>query len=223
MIAAFLILRLRSVLGRHKDSGEPNQNNNRETFSADPSNKNNADPSNKNNNENVISIPKPEGAVDQESNQKDETILETGINKIQSATGDFDPPEFLKGAQAAFEIIVQAFAEGNTELLETLLNNDVYNNFLQAIRSREAEQQTLENNLIRIISAEIIEADKENNNANVTVKIVSEQVNVTRDHNGEIVDGDPDHVAMITDIWTFSRDIESKDPNWLLIATRSLD
>ena len=120
-------------------------------------------------------------------------------------------------------MIVQAFAEGNTELLETLLNNDVYNNFLQAIRSREAEKQTLENNLVRIVSTEIIEAEKASSFANVTVKIISEQVNVTRNENGDIVSGDADHVQKVTDIWTFSRDVGSKDPNWMLIATRSLD
>ena len=216
MIAAFLILRLRSVLGRHKDTGEPEQNSDGEVFSSNHSIRRSG--------ENVISLPKNEN--DEEESEKpvsETTLLEKGINEIKSATNDFDPSEFLKGAQSAFEMIVQAFAEGNTELLETLLNNDVYNNFLQAIRSREAEKQTLENNLVRIVSTEIIEAEKASSFANVTVKIISEQVNVTRNENGDIVSGDTDHVQKVTDIWTFSRDVGSQDPNWMLIATRSLD
>jgi predicted lipid-binding transport protein (Tim44 family) len=59
--------------------------------------------------------------------------------------------------------------------------------------------------------------------ANVTVKIISEQVNVTRDAEGEVVDGDADHISEVTDIWTFARDTKSNDPNWQLVATRSLD
>lgn len=129
----------------------------------------------------------------------------------------------MVGARTAFEMIVQAFAEGDTELLQNLLNDEVYNNFLQAIRAREAEGQTLENTLVRIRGAEAIEAYIEGRTAFITVKITSEQVNVTRDAEGEVVEGDPNHIAEVTDIWTFGRDIRARDPNWELVATRSLD
>ena len=81
----------------------------------------------------------------------------------------------------------------------------------------------LENTLIRIASAEPIEAYMDGASAHVTIKIVSEQINVTRDAKGEVVDGDPDHVSEITDIWTFARDTQTSDPNWELVATRSLE
>ena len=216
MIAAFLILRLRSVLGRHKDSGEPQKNNDRESLPADIS-KNNI-------NENVVSLqPVKSDKEDQEETVNAETALEIGVHEIQTATNDFDPTDFLNGANAAFEMIVQAFTNGDTELLETLLNNDVYNNFLQAIRGRESKNQILENSLVRIVSSEIIEANMMDNSANVTVKIVSEQVNVVRNEGNEVVSGDPDQITVVNDIWTFARDIGSQDPNWMLIATRSLD
>ena len=154
---------------------------------------------------------------------QDETPLDAGFTQIQIASPDFDRTEFLVGARTAFEMIIQAFAEGDRELLESLLSDEVYGNFLAAITSREGANETLENTLIRIVSGDPIEAYMDGSVANVTVKIVSEQINVTRDAEGEVVDGDPDHVSEITDIWTFARDTQSRDPNWALVATRSLD
>jgi predicted lipid-binding transport protein (Tim44 family) len=216
MIAAFLILRLRSVLGRHKDSGESQKNNERESFSEN-SPKNNA-------NENIISLSSAKPITENgEETASSATELEAGISKIQSVTNDFDPNEFLTGAQAAFEMIIQGFADGNTDILKTLLNDEVYNNFLVAIRSREAENQSLENTLIRIASCEIIEASLEDTFANITIKLVSEQINITVDQDGSVVAGDRDKTSTITDIWTFARDMGLEGPNWMLIATRSLD
>jgi predicted lipid-binding transport protein (Tim44 family) len=229
MIAAFLILRLRSVLGRHKDSGDPQQGNRPDPFAPD----NPGDPSNENG-DNVISLPDhgpkygpnqgPEDIDDEEKeDQIPETPLDAGINQIMKAAPDFEKTEFLVGARTAFEIIIQAFAEGDTDLLETMLNNEVYNNFLLAIRNREAENRTLENTLVRIVDGQMIEAYMADSVANVTVKIISEQVNVTRDAEGKVVEGAADHISEVTDIWTFARDTISNNPNWLLVATRSLD
>jgi len=218
MIAAFLILRLRSVLGRHKDSGEPQQRSQPDPFQPDQA---------KENGDNVISLP-DHGPIEEheekaEEEQKPETPLDIGLAQIKAASADFDRTEFLVGARTAFEMIIQAFAEGDTDLLNSLLSDEVYNNFLTAIRAREAENQTLENTLVRIVNGEMLEAYMEDSRANVTVKLVSEQVNVTRDAEGEVVDGDADHISEVTDIWTFARDTKLRDPNWLLVATRSLD
>jgi len=216
MIAAFLILRLRSVLGRHKDSGDSPKNNERDNFSTDLHTGTLK--------ENVVSLPKApaeKNDVDQET--QTENVVERGIKQIQAATNDFVSEEFLTGAKSAFEMIIKAFADGNVDVLDPLLDREVYNNFLQAIRRRESENQTLENNLVRIVDCEIIEASMADNFANVTVKFVSEQINVTRDSKGDVVSGDPDYISVVTDIWTLSRDTGSQDPNWKLIATRSLD
>jgi len=216
MIAAFLILRLRSVLGRHRDHGRAEDGVGDQTLPRQE--------------DNIIQLPdqgEPAAPVAGDTFEPDpvreETPLDAGFTQIQIASPDFDRTEFLVGARTAFEMIIQAFAEGDRELLESLLSDEVYGNFLAAITSRENANESLENTLIRIVSAEPIEAYMDGSSANVTVKIVSEQINVTRDAEGEVVDGDPDHVSEITDIWTFARDTQNCDPNWALVATRSLD
>ena len=109
------------------------------------------------------------------------------------------------------------------ETLKPLLNPDVFANFSQAIRDREQAGETLEDTLVGITSAEIVEAFADDRTENITVKFVSEQINATRDENGDVVDGNPNAVMDATDFWTFSRDSKSKDPNWTLVATNSLE
>ncbi len=214
MIAAFLILRLRSVLGRRQDNGGPPS----DPFSRGPQSEPQED--------NVVQLPDQSEPLDidaEPAKREPATPLEAGFTQIRIADPAFDHEEFLVGARTAFEFIIQAFAEGDTETLESLLNDEVYRNFLSAIRSREAANETLENTLVRIRAADAIEAYMDGAVAFVTMKIVSEQVNVTRDAAGEVTDGDPGHITEITDIWTFGRDTNSRDPNWELVATRSLE
>ena len=137
------------------------------------------------------------------------------------ADSSFDESGFLNGARAAFEMVINAFAQGDTKVLRPLLSNDVYDDFAGAIKGREEAKETLETTLVGIDEAEIIEAELQGKTAFVTIKFVSEQVNVTRDAQGKVVDGDESHVASITDIWTFARNTRSRDPNWTLVATRS--
>lgn len=144
-----------------------------------------------------------------------------GIRAITQADSSFDEKSFVGGASAAFEMIIGAFAQGDTDALRPLLANDVYNDFAGAIENREKHNQSLETTLIGIENAEIIEAEMQGRTAFVTIKFVSDQVNVTRDESGETVEGDPNHVTKITDIWTFARNTGSRDPNWALVATRS--
>lgn len=150
-----------------------------------------------------------------------DTPLGAALTQIKLADRGFDKDQFLGGARAAFEMIIGAFAAGDTKTLRPLLANDVYDDFSGAIKEREDKKESLETTLIGITSAEIIEAELRQKTAFVTVKFVSEQVNVTRDAEGRIVDGDPNHVAKVTDIWTFARNTRSRDPNWALVATRS--
>jgi predicted lipid-binding transport protein (Tim44 family) len=144
-----------------------------------------------------------------------------GIARIGSADRSFDENGFLAGARAAFEIVVNAFAKGDTAALQPLLSESVYASFSEAIRVRLAAHETFENNLLSIKSVEIAEANLEGDVATVTVRIVSEQTSVTRAADGSVVDGNPDHVEEKTDLWTFSRSVRSRDPNWTLVATHS--
>jgi len=105
--------------------------------------------------------------------------------------------------------------------LRPLLSDDVYERFAEAIRHRLEAKETLETHLVAIKAAEIDEAEINGRTAFITVKFVSDQINVTRAADGKILDGEPDHVAEKTDFWTFARNTRSQDPNWLLVATRS--
>ena len=225
MIAAFLVLRLRSVLGRHKDDGRPpSRPTDRmgDRVQGDPL----AQPSNAGD-DTVIQLPdrmrrpRAEAPFDDQPAAGPAGPLDTAIAQMQAQDPRFDLKEFLTGARAAFEMIVQGFAEGDRKSLKQLLSAEVFENFDQAMRDREARNETLENTLIRIVSVDAAEAEVEQGIASITVKIVSEQVNVTKDAAGEVVGGNANHIAEVIDIWTFSRDLRSRDPNWKLVATRS--
>ena len=144
-----------------------------------------------------------------------------GIADMRAHDPRFDLKEFVAGARAAFEMIVQGFAEGDRKTLKELLSSEVYDYFDGAMRDRESRNEILENTLIRIVSVDATEAEVEHGIASITVKIVSEQVNVTKNAAGETVSGNANHIAEVSDIWTFSRDLRSRDPNWKLVATRS--
>lgn len=209
MLAAFLIYRLGSVLG--KRTGHEQQRPDIFGTGAGPE-----DPRD----DNVISLPERSVEPDMVSVEAD-SPLAAGITQIKLADRTFNENEFVAGARAAFEMIVDSFATGDTEMLRNLLSDEVYQNFAAAIQERESKNWTHETTVVGVDAAEIIEAEMSGRNALVTVKYISEQVNVTRDENGEVTDGDANAVIRITDIWTFARDTTSADPNWALIATRS--
>ena len=219
LIAAFLILRLRSVLGRR----DGHEGGHRDPFALRRQERRPVD-------DKVVRLPDrtddvPEGYVtaSAEPAGRPETPLDAGFTQIKVADGRFDPQEFMSGARIAFEMILSAFAAGDAATLKTLLNDDVYGNFAQSIREREEAGESMENTLVGVGTTEPVEAYMEGSVAHVTVKFVSEQINVVRDADGEVVDGDPNAVTEVTDFWTFSRDTRAKDPNWILVATRSLD
>jgi predicted lipid-binding transport protein (Tim44 family) len=145
--------------------------------------------------------------------------LRAGIDDIRRADPTFDAAGFVEGAKGAFEMIVLAFAQGDTTTLKPLLAPDVFQGFEGAIKERLAAKHTLETTLVGIRTAEIVDAKLDGRTAMVTVKFVSEQVNVTRDADGTVVDGEAAKVLRLTDQWTFSRDTRSRDPNWALVRT----
>ena len=145
----------------------------------------------------------------------------TGIAALKAADPSFDEESFLRGARGAFEIIVRAFAAGDATALEPLLNKDVYGAFVEAIRARQAAKETQQTKLVAVKSVSIVEAAVEGATGLVTVKLVSDQINATRDASGQVVEGDPDKTIEKTDFWTFSRQLRARDPNWILVATHS--
>ena len=211
MVAAFLILRLRSVLGRRTGN---------ERRRLDPISARTAAEEAR---EKVVALPERARPAprDEAAPASASTEASAGIAQIQSVDPSFDPDQFATGARTAFEMIVEAFAKGDSTSLRPLLSDDVFAQFDGAIRTREEARQTLTTTLVGIRSAEIAEAALDGRTALVTVKFVSEQINVTRDSEGRVVDGDPSAVATVTDLWTFARSTRSRDPNWVLVATRS--
>jgi len=214
MIAAFLILRLRSVLGR-RDGQEGRYD---DQFKRKADKEQDADKT-------VVHLPDHRDT----GNEQDSADADRPPSKVE-LSGDiidvdpnFEPDEFITGARIAFELVLGAYASSDTATLESLVNSEVYNNFVKVIHDREQAGETLEDTLIGINVAEIVEAYMEGQTANITVKFVSEQINVTRNENGDIINGNSNLVTDVTDFWTFARDTQSSDPNWLLIATRSLD
>ena len=213
MVAAFLVLRLRSVLGRRTGNEDRQSDTSlQQQREAD-------------NEANVIELAdrtdQTDDGEDMAGDAKPDDVLVIGISEIGLADPKFDADEFQGGAHAAFEMIVHAFATADSGTLRSLLSEEVAVNFQHAIEERLEAGETLETTVISIKSAEMIEAEMRGRHAAVTIKFVSEQVNVTRDTEGRIIEGDPNQVAEITDIWTFSRNTRARDPNWKLIETRS--
>ncbi len=224
MIAAFLILRLRGVLGRR----DGHEGGHHDPFrSADePEPKESAG-----DNDKVVSLPnrnagngegREAGPEPGQTPDADDPLAK-GLAAIWKADRSFDDVEFLAGSRVAFEMILGAYVAGDTETLESLLSPEVYGNFAKAIHDREEAGHSLEETLVGIRSAELVEAFMEGKVAHITVKFVSEQVNAVLDSEGGVVEGNPNLVINVTDFWTFARDTASRDPNWFLVATRSLD
>ncbi len=227
MIAAFLVLRLRGVLGR-RDGHEGNYRDSFKNRDKEPQDNNvvpfsdQGEPASE---EDTLDIDDPDAdAPDADAPDADaDDPLSEGLEQIMQTDPAFQPEEFISGAKVAFELIIDAFAAGDTGALKPMLNAEVFANFSQAIRDREQAGETLEDTLVGVKSAEIVEAYVEDQASNATVKFVSEQINATRDEDGNVVDGNPNAVIDVTDFWTFARDIKSRDPNWTLVATSSLD
>jgi predicted lipid-binding transport protein (Tim44 family) len=207
MVAGFLVLRLRSVLGRRTGNERRRELFVRRTRPASEKGPTLIDPG-------------PNATAAAAAAPPADAVAE-GLNQIHRADPGFDPSQFLEGARVAFEMIVTAFANADKAGLRPLLIDEVFQQFVTAIDERTAAKETLETRVLRLESSDIVEAEMLGRKAQVTVKLTSQQINVTRAMDGSIVDGDPEHPTEKTDFWTFARDTGSADPNWVLVATSS--
>jgi predicted lipid-binding transport protein (Tim44 family) len=142
-----------------------------------------------------------------------------GLDDISAADRGFDVRQFIAGARAAYEMIVTAYAVGDRRSLKGLLERDVYDGFDAVIHERETRGETVETRFVSIDSSEIINAQLRGKMAQLTLRFVSQLVSATRNRNGNVIDGSADAVTSVTDIWTFAREVTSRDPNWKLVAT----
>ncbi len=221
-LAVFIFLRLRSVLGQRTGSERPPYDRPARNVVQGAQ-------------DNVV--PMPGSAIDQAPLAPTAEVtpptdrwkgiaepgspLAHGLDAIVAQDSSFDPRHFLSGARSAYEMIVLAFANGDRRALKDLLSSEVYDSFETVIRDRERHEQKTETRFVSIDKAELVSAEARDRAAQLTVRFVSQMISVTRDKAGTTVDGNPDKVADITDVWTFARDTTSRDPNWKLVGTGS--
>jgi predicted lipid-binding transport protein (Tim44 family) len=144
---------------------------------------------------------------------------ETGIRKILNADRSFDVGKFLGGAQAAYRMVLEAFWAGDRDTLRDLCDDDVYAAFDGAITAREAAGETLDNRLVAIEEATIVGASLNGSIADVVVRFDADISAVTRDAESQVIAGSLSDGVQTHDIWTFTRDLASNDPNWVLDET----
>jgi predicted lipid-binding transport protein (Tim44 family) len=217
-LAVFIFLRLRSVLGQRTGRERP-------PYSARDAVRGS--------NDNVVALPgrggepspPPVAPVDPAERWKGiaepGSAVAAGLSAIAQSDSSFDAQHFVAGARQAYEMIVTAYAEGDRRTLRNLLSRDVFDGFDQAIKDRETRGETAETRFVTIDRSDITAAEGRGATAHVTVRFVSQLVSVTRDRNGNAIDGSPEKVTDVTDVWTFARDLSSRDPNWKLIATEA--
>ncbi|THK38719.1 Tim44/TimA family putative adaptor protein [Ensifer sp. MPMI2T] len=221
LIAAVVIfLQLRSVLGRRTGNERP-------PFDPYSPREMSKGPDSADNGK-VVQLPRRESAVEEESRYaaidavaKAGTPLNGQLRALSDADRSFNPEDFVNGAKMAYEMIVMAFADGDRKTLKGLLSREVYEGFDAAISEREAKGEVVKSTFVGIEKADITHAEIKDNEENITVRIISQLISATYDKQGKLIDGDADSVAEVNDLWTFSRDIRSRDPNWKLIATES--
>jgi predicted lipid-binding transport protein (Tim44 family) len=226
IVAALIFLNLRSVLGKRTGSEKPpfdpysrdRRQMDGQTQSADDGK--------------VITLPRrdPSQQAPVETSNRYQVIddfvpagtdLNDKLRRIYDVDPTFEPRQFVDGAKVAYEMIVQGFAEGDRKSLKTLLSNEVYQGFDQAITQREKAGQKVKSTFVGIEKAEISDARLDGSEVTVVMRIVSQLISATYDAEGEVVDGNADSVAEVVDSWSFARDTRSRDPNWKLVQTQS--
>ena len=148
--------------------------------------------------------------------------VRNGLQAVRRADRRFDPHRFIEGARAAYGMILEAFWSGDRDTLKQFLADSIEAQFLGALDARERDGVTLDNRLLDIEEAKIVEAAMESTVARITVEFVAELVAVTRDAAGEIIEGNASDSVTSRDRWTFARDSKSADPDWQVVATRPI-
>ncbi len=214
LVAAFLIIRLRNVLGRRTG----NEKKSKDIFiyqdtTLDAEKKKIID-------ENQSKKDKIHGKLsinNKENNLKNSTTLE----KIYYFDRNFSPKKFLFGAKTAFQMIIESYAKGNISKIKYLLGANVFSIFSREIKSRARKKHVLEHTLISIKSAGIEKINVKSSIADIVVKFVSEQVNLLKNQKGKILKGNDEYVENHINYWTFSKNLKSNNPNWKLIVTKA--
>lgn len=213
MIAGFIALRLRSVLGRRTGHERP------------PSEQVQARYGGAENKGAVPPLDAGEGAspADYRLILKPGSAAADGIDAISRADPHFNLSTFAQGARGAYEMILEGFWQGDREAFRGFVSDDIFRQFEDVIAAREAAGETLKNSLERVRSMEIVDAKAANGMATISVRFTSDVVLMTVDSEGRVLSGNPVDKVDVKDVWTFERPLASADPNWTLVATHSED
>lgn len=208
MIAAFLGLRLYSVLGRraeHEEEPVPTRIDAGPAKTASPL------------------APQPAARTTAAAPLVEGELLvpaiERGVREIAAVDRRFDITAFVEGARGAYAMILEAFWQGDRETLRQLCDDDVYAEFAAAIDAREAAGETLDNRLIRIEDVRLDSARLDGRTARVAVRFVADIAAVTRNRDGVVVAGSMNDAIETRDVWTFKREVDAAGPDWLLDET----
>lgn len=217
MVAAFLGLRLYSVLGKrtgHEQEHTPRNVEN--SLDKRPQDRTALDESRDSPIPDIVpasSAPAPQPTMIYDA------AAESGMRAIMGADRNFDAGRFVEGAKAAYGMVLEAFWTGDREQLKELCDDDVYESFVSAIDAREKNGEILENRLVRIEEARISNADYDRRMARITVRFDADIAAVIKDKDGKLIGGSLTDAVDTHDVWTFMRDLSSADPNWILDET----
>lgn len=225
VLAAVVLFQLRSVLGRRTGNErppfDPFSRRNEKAEAAKPQG-------------NVVTLPSrrtdatvgepaaadPYAAIDKVVAPSE--AANADLRRVKDADPSFEPRVFLDGAKLAYEMIVTAFAEGDRKTLKGLLSQEAYAGFETAIVDRESRSEKMQSSFIGIDEAKILSAHVRDRDVLVTVRIVSQMISAVLSSSGAVIDGDLDTVVEVKDVWTFARDVRSRDPNWKLVETEAV-
>lgn len=208
LIAGFIVLRLRGTLGKRTGfDGTPG---------AEPSKRTPEDAQ-----ETILRLPRPQPPAPtmEEMLEQVSPAARAGIERIIAHEEDFSVPEFLAGAKAAFEMVIEAFNKEESAALGPLLSPEVKQAFDEAFATRKREGRYPETTLVAIAGQKITEATLIGSQARISVLFTTEQINLVRDVDGKLLEGDPSQVDNVPVEWTFERTLSSRNPNWTITAT----
>jgi len=220
MVAAFIFLRLRNVLGRRMGHEQPP----REDMQDLPRKRYNkpVDAPVDENDDNIVPMNDDIDIKPLRPQPNPDTPLAATLRQIHEIDNSFNADAFPSQAEMAYESIVLAFANGDRRTLEDLLSEEVYKNFVDAIDSRNLAGEVMTTDILDIVSSEITAAELNGKDAEVTIRFEAEMISMTKNEEGVVTSGDP-HPHRVRELWTFARKLKSRNPNWLLITTKSAD
>lgn len=209
-VAGIILFRLYTVLGRRTGNERPPQKGYRLNRSPAQAG-----------HDNVVAL--PDRTARAEALDKPSDPVARGLLDIKLGDRSFETEHFMAGAKQAYELVVTAFAAGDRQTLRPLLSEEVLAAFDSVIGGREKNKQKVEFTFIGFREAKVAHAALKGRTAEITVAFAAQYISATSDADGKVFDGDPKTVRTVNDVWTFTRDVRSSDPNWTIVATHGED